>query len=191
MASAAPVPRQRRADPGRRNRIIDSCLEVITEVGVAGCSARRVAAAADVSLGSVTYHFESMDALFHEAFTRFSHTVSDRFVARLDSLHDRDSIVQAIIDTIDHDVFGSSRDLMLTQELYTLAARDPAYRSLTNAWMKRSRAALAPYFDEATARILDALVEGLTIHRALDNEPQPPGLAALAVHRLIADTPSR
>ena len=61
----------RRNDPGRRDRIIDACLDVIAEVGVAGTSHRRVADAAGVPLGSMTYHFTGMNELLHEAFTRF------------------------------------------------------------------------------------------------------------------------
>jgi len=49
-----PTERRRRKDPGRRDRIIDACLEVIAEHGVAGTSHRRVAAAAGVPLGSMT-----------------------------------------------------------------------------------------------------------------------------------------
>ena len=55
--------RRRRHDPQRRDRIIDACLEVLAEHGVAGTSHRRVAAAAGVPLGSMTYHFTGMDEL--------------------------------------------------------------------------------------------------------------------------------
>lgn len=40
------MPANPRYDPGRRERIIDACLDVIAEHGVAGTSHRRVAAAA-------------------------------------------------------------------------------------------------------------------------------------------------
>jgi DNA-binding transcriptional regulator YbjK len=68
-------------------------------------------------------------------------------------------------------VFATRRDLVLTHELYVLAAREPSYRELTNEWMGRSRAALERHFDPATARLLDALIEGMTLHRALATEP--------------------
>ncbi|MDQ1125072.1 DNA-binding transcriptional regulator YbjK [Microbacterium sp. SORGH_AS 505] len=183
MTTAAD-PRPRRTDPERRDRIVDACLEVIAESGVAGASARRIAAAADVPLGSVTYHFVTMDALLREAFTRFSETVSDRFVARMAEAQTRDAAATAIVELIEFDVLADRGELVLTHELYTLAAHDPGYRSLTNAWMARSRAALEAHFDPATARILDALIEGLTIHRALDIEAPPVGTAADAVRRV-------
>lgn len=176
----------RRFDPQRRDRIIDACLDVIAEVGVAGTSHRRVAAAADVPLGSMTYHFNGMDELLREAFGRFTHQVSDQFERRMAGARNPQEAEQAVIAIIAEDVFDSQRDLVLTHELYTLAARKPAFRDMTNAWMARSRAALERHFDPVTARMLDALVEGLTIHRALDTEPQRRELVEDAVRRITS-----
>lgn len=185
--AAEPAPaRTRRNDPGRRDRIIDACIEVIAEAGVDGTSHRRVAAAAGVPLGSMTYYFTGRDELLREAFTRFAESVADRFHDRLARVPagDREAGARAVVDIILLDVFTDSRDLVLSHELYTLAAREPAYRSITNAWMARSRAAMERCFDPATARALDALVEGITIHRALSEEPNDDADVELAVRRL-------
>jgi DNA-binding transcriptional regulator YbjK len=177
---------QRRYDPGRRDRIIDACLDVIAEVGVAGASHRKVAEAADVPLGSMTYHFTGMHDLLHEAFSRFAQTASEQFAETMAAAQDADRAKRAIADAITHVVLGNQRDLVLTHELYTLAARDPAYRDVTNAWMARSRRTLEQHFDPTTARILDALIEGLSIHRALDNEPHDPAAVTAAIDRVTA-----
>jgi TetR/AcrR family transcriptional regulator, regulator of biofilm formation and stress response len=174
----------RRYDPGRRDRIIDACLDVIAETGVAGTSHRKVAEAANVPLGSMTYHFAGMSDLLHAAFSRFAQKVSEQFEQRMAAAYDTDSAKQAVADAITHVVLSNPRDLVLTHELYTLAARDPAYRDITNAWMARSRRTLERYFDPPTARMLDALVEGLSIHRALDNEPQDEAIVTAAVERI-------
>ncbi len=182
---SAPVA-ARRPDPGRRDRIIGACLDVIAEVGVDGTSHRKVAAAAGVPLGSMTYHFTGMDELLHEAFTRFGSSISDEFAAHMAAVAGRDEAVEAVVAIITRTVFASPRDLVLTHELYTLAARKPEFRALTSAWMARSRAALERHFDPVTARMLDALIEGLTIHRALDTEPCDPAVVAEAVRRVTA-----
>lgn len=164
----------RRNEPGRRDRIIDACLEVISRFGVAGTSHRKVAAAAGVPLGAMTYYFDGMDDLLNEAFTRFATTVSDRFAQRMNAAVDTAAARAAVSAIIVEDVFGDDRELVLSLELYTLAAREPAYRAITSAWMERSRAALERHFDPGTARLLDALIEGLTIHRALDAHARDP-----------------
>ncbi len=176
--------RTRRTDPGRRDRIVDACLDVIADVGVAGASHRRIAARADVPLGSMSYHFAGMDELLREAFTRFADGVADTFERRLAEATDIQSARDAVVAAIVEDIIGDRRDLVLTHELYTLAAREAAFRDITAGWMARSRAALARHFDPETARLLDALVEGLSIHRALDVERRDPAEVRRAVERL-------
>ena len=188
MPTASAATAQRRYDPRRRDRIINACLDVIAETGVAGTSHRKVAEAADVPLGSMTYHFTGMHELLHEAFSRFALTASKQFEERIATADDVETAKQAIADVIFHDVLSDQRDLVRTHELYTLAARDRSYRDITNAWMARSRRTLEQHFDPATARILDALVEGLSIHRALDNEPHDKAIVIAAVERITAQS---
>jgi DNA-binding transcriptional regulator YbjK len=183
-ALPADEPRARRHDPRRRDRIIDACLDVIVAHGVAGTSHRKVAATAGVPLGSMTYHFAGMDELLREAFTRFATAASDQFERRLGAATTPQEAEAAVVALITGDVLITRRDLVLTSELYTLAAREPAFRDLTNRWMARSRAALEQHFDPVTARLLDALIEGLTLHRALDTEPHDAATAAEAVGRI-------
>lgn len=183
---ARAAPRRRRHDPERRDRIVAACLDVIAEHGVAGTSHRRVAAAADVPLGSMTYHFAGMDELLEAAFRRFAEGAAANLERRTAAAQGLEEALAAFASNIDEDVFGTDRDLVLSLELYTLAARRPAFREITSAWMDRTRACLEPFVDDTTATLLDAMNEGLTIHRALhDREPRP-GLAQEAIARLAA-----
>jgi DNA-binding transcriptional regulator YbjK len=184
-SSASSVRATRRTDPHRRERVIEACLDVIADVGVDGTTHRRVAAAADVPLGSMTYHFAGMDELLREAFTLFADQVATQFARRLDGATSDEEAERAVVDIILHDTFGTDRDLVLTHELYTLAARRPEYRTITQTWMARSRAALERHFDPSTARLLDALIEGLTIHRALDVTRPDDALVVEAVRRIL------
>jgi DNA-binding transcriptional regulator YbjK len=180
--------RSRRPDPGRRDRIIDACLDVIAEVGVVGASHRAIAAAAGVPLGSMTYHFDGIQEVLREAFKRFAESVAARFEQRMAAVKNFEEARVAVVDIITIDIFGDQRDLVLTHELYTLAARDPACRDITNAWMAASRRALERHFDPLTARMLDALIEGLSIHRALDIEPHDSATVREAVERITSNT---
>ncbi|MEE1617024.1 TetR/AcrR family transcriptional regulator [Brachybacterium sp. J153] len=180
---------ERRYDPERRRRIIEACVEVIAENGVDGTSHRKVAQRAGVPLGSTTYHFTGRDELLREALMLFADSVADRFEARLAALPvggDEDRVVDELVALILEDVFPTPRDLVLTHELYTLAARSPAFRELTMAWMARSRAALERHVDPLTARLLDALIEGLTIHHALGPGMLDAADIAEAVRRIVS-----
>ncbi|MYR44852.1 TetR family transcriptional regulator [Streptomyces sp. SID5910] len=171
-------------DPRRRERILDAALDLIAEEGLAQVSHRRIAARAGVPLGSMTYHFSGMDQVLREAFGRFTDHIVAVFDAHLAAPADRDQARHAVTDLVHALSEGSPRDLALTQELYTLAARRPAYRELTHEWMRRSRTHLEKHFDPDTARQLDALIEGLTLHRALAREPHDRALTLEAVTRV-------
>lgn len=171
-------------DPRRRERIVAATLDLIAEQGVVGVSHRKVAARAGVPLGSMTYHFSGLDDVLMEAFRRFTDDIVALFDSHLAAPADRDEARTAVTDLIHALSEGSARDLVLTQELYTLAARRPAYRALTHEWMARSRSHLERHFDPDTARQLDALIEGLTLHRALAKEPHDRALTLEAVTRI-------
>ncbi|HEY0000075.1 MAG TPA: TetR family transcriptional regulator [Actinoplanes sp.] len=177
--------RTRRHDPGRRNRLIDAALTTIADRGVAGTTHREIARAADVPLGSMTYHFASLDEILMEAFTRHADAVAQIFDQRMAAAADRDAAVEAVITMVCEDLFGSQNDLVLTVELYAAAARNPALKAVTQAWMQRSRRALERHFDATTARELDALIEGLTLHNALSTDPMNTAQIRHAIERYL------
>lgn len=184
--AGGPAPRRaRRHDPGRRDRLIDAALTVIAERGLAGTTHREIARVADVPLGSTTYHFTSLEELLAEAFNRYAATVARVFDERMAAARDRDAAVEAVITLVSDDLLGSQRDLVLTVELYVAAARNPILRAVTQEWMARSRRALERHFDADTARGLDALIEGLTLHNALSTEPMTPAQIRDAIHRYL------
>jgi TetR/AcrR family transcriptional regulator, regulator of biofilm formation and stress response len=179
--------RPRRHDPGRRDRLIDAALAVIAERGVAGTTHREIARAADVPLGSMTYHFASLDEVLAEAFGRHADSAAQVFDERLGSAPDRAAAVEAVIALVADDLLGSPHDLILAVELYVAAARNPALRAVTQEWMQRSRQALERHFDPTTARELDALIEGLVLHSALSTDPMTREQISHAIRRYLSD----
>ncbi|MEU1466265.1 TetR family transcriptional regulator [Streptomyces sp. NPDC005727] len=173
-------------DPQRRARILDATLDLIAEEGIVRVSHRKIAARAGVPLGSMTYYFSGMDEVLREAFRRFTEHIvmvfDDHLAAPADPVRAR----EAVADLVHVLSEGDRRDLVLTQELYTLAARRPDYRDLTHEWMRRSRVHLEKHFDADTARQLDALIEGLTLHRALSRQPHDRALTLEAINRITA-----
>ncbi len=58
---------RRANDPKRREKIIQATLEAVKTYGVHAVTHRKIAAIAQVPLGSMTYYFAGMDALLSEA----------------------------------------------------------------------------------------------------------------------------
>ena len=169
--AAAPVRRPRRHDPDRRERLITAALDVIAEHGIAGATHRAIARAADVPLGSTSYHFSSIDELLAAAFTVLAERVAGALEERMRAAPDPVAAVDSLARHLADDLLGDERALVLAVELYVAAARRPALRAVTQDWMLRSRQALEVHFDTVTARELDALVEGLVLHQFLSTDP--------------------
>ncbi|QNE50912.1 TetR family transcriptional regulator [Klebsiella michiganensis] len=165
------VRRKRRYDPQRRERLISITLDIIEQYGVAGTSSRKVAEMADVSLGSLTYYFESINQLIAEAFILLSFKISNEFSEILGAAETREQALLAVVDIIDRKIWGSPRTLTLSFELYTFVSRNPQLKALTQSWMKQSRMALEQHFTPPTARAIDALIEGIGIHNYFGLDP--------------------
>lgn len=157
----------RRYDPDRKARIVDAAVEVIAQHGVAGTTHRRIAAAADVPLGSLTYHFSSLDDLLAQAFRRHAERMSRQYEAHFAQVTTREQFVAAVTDLIHGLVADDPRDWAVAYELYLAALRDPALRTVTEAWMRTSRTVLERFVDPTTARGVDALIEGIVMHKTL------------------------
>ena len=157
----------RRYDPDRKTRIVDAAVDVIAEYGVAGTTHRRIAAAADVPLGSLTYHFAGLDDLLAHAFRRHAERMSRAYADHFARVRTRAQFVDAVTDLIHGDADADPRDWAVAYELYLAALRDPALRTVTESWMQTSRAVLERYVEPTTARGVDALIEGIVMHRTL------------------------
>jgi DNA-binding transcriptional regulator YbjK len=164
----------RRYDPDRKTRIVDAAVEVIAEYGVAGTTHRRIAAAADVPLGSLTYHFAGLSELLALAFERHAERMSRVYAERFDRVATREQFIDAVTTLIDGAAGADSRDWAVAYELYLAALRDPALRVITESWMRSSRAVLERFVDPGTARGVDALIEGLVMHRTLSTTADVP-----------------
>lgn len=174
----------RQNDPTRRQRIVDATLEVIAAYGVAATTHRRIAGEAGVPLGSVTYYFESLEALIGAAFLQLAAQSSALFSARLESAEDRSAAIDAVIDIIAGTIWAKPRTLLLSYELYAFAARHPAVSAVMQQWMDNSRRSLERFFDPLTARGLDALVEGIGIHNSIDRAPLDREAIRIIVERI-------
>ncbi|MEO8220661.1 MAG: DapH/DapD/GlmU-related protein [Specibacter sp.] len=175
---------RRRYDPDRRANISDAALDVVAERGVAGRTYRKIAQRAGFSLGSLTYHCESLDELLGEAFTKLANHTADGFDEAMAQVGEEAAARAAVVSLIMGELLNDPRTMVLSCELYALATRRPDMRQVTDAWMARSRVALGKFFDPQTTLMLDALIEGLSMHRALSLTPMPRTTVEAAVERL-------
>ncbi|MFF4257170.1 TetR/AcrR family transcriptional regulator [Streptomyces sp. NPDC001663] len=180
MAKVESPRRARRHDPERRQRVLDAALDVLVSDGAAGITHRKVAARADVPLGSVTYHFASLADLLARAFARYVEQRTAEFENLFTAVHTRDDLVEVLVDLVQG---GPSRrrSAVLGFELHLAALRNPDLRKLTQQWTKDSRAVLARFTGPEIAGRLDALLEGMIMHALLTTEPEPREMTRAAI----------
>ncbi|ECE3501349.1 TPA_asm: TetR family transcriptional regulator [Salmonella enterica subsp. diarizonae] len=166
---------RRANDPKRREKIIQATLEAVKTYGVHAVTHRKIAAIAQVPLGSMTYYFAGMDALLSEAFTLFTENMLRQYQDFFAQVTDAEGACQAITEMI----YGSQvttqvttpDNMALMYQLYAYASDKPALKIVMQNWMQRSQNTLAQWFDVQTARALDAFIEGMTLHFVTDRTP--------------------
>ncbi len=170
-----------------RERIMRTTLELIGAEGIAAVTNRRVATAAGISLGSLTYHFESQGELVRESLSLF---VGEE-VARLEEIaaeirRRRPAVEQVALEVEQVVRETTSRLQGLAEiELHLRAARDPelndASRRCFEAYEKLAAAGLE-MLDvpdaERHGRAVVALLYGLALRRLGTGEEDVGGTAA-------------
>jgi DNA-binding transcriptional regulator YbjK len=160
----------RRVDPQRRERIIEAALEVIGLHGVEGLTHRRVAAVADVPLGSTTYYFASLDDLLAASMAHTIALESGRVGAWLDALPAGEMagpMARAILSSTTE----SRARAIVESELYSSAIRRPALRAVAVEWDRQWLDALTPRIGHVAARAVSAVTGGLLQSALLASTP--------------------
>ncbi|MGO3884984.1 MAG: TetR/AcrR family transcriptional regulator [Mycetocola sp.] len=177
------------ADPDRRDRIIGAALDVIINHGVHRTTHRKIAQAAGVPLGSVTYYFDSLESLINSAFDRLVAVMSARYAAALDAATDTDTACDAVTDLICGEAAGSREELVAIFEMYSFANHDSTARTLMATWVEISRVSLAKHFSADACSGIDALVEGWSIHRSLATSELDSAVVRRAIGAIAAASP--
>ncbi|MGE4427315.1 MAG: TetR/AcrR family transcriptional regulator [Solirubrobacteraceae bacterium] len=161
-------------------------LRLVAEQGVGAVSHRQVAAAAGVSLGTLTYHFKGRDDLLRESLRLFSaeetrrlESIAVELRAGERGLEDVERLIAAAVDGM-----AETQQVVAQFELYLHATRDPgleravregrdAFDDLARELLERlgvpDAAGLAP--------IVVATAEGMALRRLGTGEDTGPILA--------------
>lgn len=174
------------APPDTRERILRITLDLIGREGIGAVTNRRVAAAAGVSLGSLTYHFPSQVDLLRDSLLLFVGEEVVRLEGIAADLRQRRPSVEQAAAEVEQIVGESSNRLqqLAETELHLRAARDPALREASRrcfeAYEGVAEAALetlsVPH-PSLHARSIVALMYGLGLRQLGTGQEDAAGLA--------------
>jgi DNA-binding transcriptional regulator YbjK len=159
-----------RADPHRRERIARAAIEVVAVHGVEGLTHRRVAAAADVPLGSTTYHYATLDDLLGAGLEAAAAESAAYLKLWEQTLAGRD-LAEATTELIVSTVRSERQRIAVRYELYVAALRRPRLRPISTEWSRLLAGIYRQYTDELTADALAAAVDGLWLGCLVSDEP--------------------
>lgn len=134
-----------------RRRIVDATLHLVGSEGIAAITNRRIAAHAQVSLGSITYHFPSQSDLLRAALTTFVEEETGRLRELAESYRSQSLSIDeaaAVTEKVAVDL-AFTAERIAPFELYVQAGREPDLRA--------AAAACWAGYDALTVAILTAL----------------------------------
>jgi len=107
------------------------------------------------------------------------------FRAHFTPVADRAAMLGAAVHFVHGEAGVTRRDWVVAYELYLAALREPALREITQDWMQRSRDVLQRVLDPDTARALDGVMEGLTMHAMFSTAPATPEATRAVLARVL------
>lgn len=181
----------RRYDPDRRQRVIDAAIRVVGERGITGLSHRAVAAEADVPLGSTTYHFATLDDLLVAALQQQTGDWLGRVERWEHGLAPDVSLAEALAELIGESMTGDRAWLLMEYELYLAALRHERVRPIAAECVDGLVALLRRRTgDDATARALAGLADGLMLQYLLTDRDYDKAEAQAILARAIGGCPT-
>ena len=125
----------RKIPEDRRSTILDATLRLIATDGVDSVTHRRVAAAADVALGSTTYYFESREQLLREAFRLYLTRIRALQTQLLEGfrISTAEHLVDYLVELTKRE-FEDEAMMLAEYELTLFAARDSEVADALHEW---------------------------------------------------------
>lgn len=121
---------RRHAPEVRRAQIVSAAQELIAETGFPATSARVIAARCGISLGTLTYHFASVDALLAEALRDASVRLTGEISEAADGVEGAANKLREIVDDSLPSSPAAKRNWRLWLEYWARAAHSPDLASL-------------------------------------------------------------
>lgn len=118
-------PRRRHPPEVRRRLILEAARQCILERGLAATTVREIATLGDVSIGTITYHFASVDEILGEVLRDSSKRFTERVVSEARTLEGAMQRLEFLIDTDLPDSEASIAQFRLWLEYWARAIHDP------------------------------------------------------------------
>lgn len=152
--------------------VLEAARECVIELGMAQTTARVIAARCGIAVGTLTYHFPSVDDLLVEALRQSSHEFTDAVVAASDREETAEGRLLVLIGTAIPDHPAASRNWRLWLEYWARAIHHPEIAEMHNeryaAWRGAFVEAIARGVASGEFRSVDSQAEAVRLVGLMD-----------------------
>jgi DNA-binding transcriptional regulator YbjK len=138
-----------------------------------------VAAAADIPLGSTTYHFKTLDDLLVAAMLEAKGATDIELREWADSLDADIDLSEALADYVLDALTNHWGRTVVEIELYMAALRRPVLLDISREWDTSLTDVLSEYTDAETARALGLVIDGIFVNAMIHGMPTREELLAV------------
>ena len=151
----------------RKIKIMTSVLDVIAEQGVVGATYRRIAKRAGVTLGTLTYKFDSIEQLIESSFIYFAEANPSLYLDVLEDSATDDQVLGRLVDMCccKCDCSIIRRTISISYELSAYASKNSAMVGTVGIWRRRNQEGLSRRFGLLAGKLIDALLEGFLLEK--------------------------
>lgn len=132
----------RRTSQERRDQIATAAVRCLTEYGYAGLTARKVAQSAEISLGHLTYHYETMDSVLVAAFETVAAQMAPPVITATIGLTPAERLVEGL-HAVYAPVYLTPEALRLRVDLWSAAQMHPAIAAIERRLHEQMRAQIS------------------------------------------------
>jgi AcrR family transcriptional regulator len=174
--------RSRHPTEVRRHLIVEAARSVIAERGLFATSMRDIAAAGDVSLGTVTYHFTGIAEILAEVLNGEMESFYAPIIDAAEAASDGRAALREIVDGFIASTPRARQHWLLWLDFWALSAHDPGYASRQSEFYQRWHADVQAVFERGGAdgslRVTsqeDAIAEFMAIFDGMASQAYLPG----------------
>lgn len=149
---------------------MSAAVGAIAEVGVGNVTHRRIAALAEVPLGSTTYYFPTLEDLVQAALREATEMARAELEGWAEELMASRDVTATFVDLAARFVENRGQAL-LQYELYLAAARTPELREAAELWIDGLRGICARFAGLERGYAMAALVDGMLLRALVAREP--------------------
>ncbi|MBC3189803.1 TetR family transcriptional regulator [Pseudonocardia sp. C8] len=159
-------------DPGRRDRIADAAIQVVSEHGIPGLTHRAVAKVAGVPVGSTTYHFNTLEDLLQVAMSEAARRNTEQLREWADGLPDGADFAAEWARLVADQLDERHRATTAEYDLYVAALHREFLRPAAAMWDEALVEIFGSRTDPLTGRLFAALFCGFVLQASLA-DPKP------------------